>query len=599
MNEVRDRECDVLIIGAGLAGGCLARHLRLEQPDLKIIVVDKKTEFDWWVGESTLELWDDYAVRKLRLGAYLAANHLQKHGLRFFFDSAEKDLPVHELSEIGWARYPATKQAWQIDRAVFDRDLCEINRRSGVEVLLGVSVGDGKASAAKSAIQLDREQGHVVQTSAGTIRCRWLVDAGGRSSPLAAKLDLDDAEGELPTSSYWARYEGARVLDDLGPDEWRKRVGYTQRYLSTCHFMYRGYWIWHIPLSEKILSLGVTFDRNVTPLTFKNGDDLTAFLRTHRALRDILGEEAELRDFMGLKHNARRVKQFFSADRWFFTGMSAGFVDPLLSFQSAMLTTANNFIVELIKTERSGDRARYENRLRHFNLILHGIYRQFHTKFIEKRNWSLGSFDAFLPWLTAGYYNYVNVPLRDQATDMRQTLEIVDSHQGLAECDCVFEKMFGHDAQTDRYREDLAAFLDARGKYYERNRNCFFELYPVEKITAGLLGPRDLAKERAYSGEVLEAGWRYCVQRMARIEGFAFDDEAFTKTYEPFPWSSQKLATLVDAVRAAGTAPHDRRGARVAWTLKGRATAEELRVNPWIYVFTGPSGESLTEELWT
>jgi len=41
-----DKSCDVLIIGAGMAGSCLARQLSLEQPELDVIVIDAKTEFD-------------------------------------------------------------------------------------------------------------------------------------------------------------------------------------------------------------------------------------------------------------------------------------------------------------------------------------------------------------------------------------------------------------------------------------------------------------------------------------------------------------------------------------------------------------------------
>jgi hypothetical protein len=35
--------------------------------------------------------------------------------------------------------------------------------------------------------------------------------------------------------------------DELGDEAWRKRVGFTSRYLSTNHFMGRGFWIWAIP----------------------------------------------------------------------------------------------------------------------------------------------------------------------------------------------------------------------------------------------------------------------------------------------------------------------------------------------------------------
>ncbi len=210
------KSCDVLIIGAGMAGGLLARQLTVEQPDLRIIIVDRKTDFDWWVGESTVEVFDDYAVRNCRLGPYLAANHIVKHGLRFWFDSEDKDLRMCELSEQGRSRYTTLNRGVQLDRARLDRDLCEINRRHGVEVLLGTQVlarGDDGGPG----IVIDADGGHVVHTSGGTIRCRHLVDAGGRSSPLARQLDLVPSGGEdrAPVGSYWGRFQGTRSIIDV------------------------------------------------------------------------------------------------------------------------------------------------------------------------------------------------------------------------------------------------------------------------------------------------------------------------------------------------------------------------------------------------
>src|SRR5207237_749125 len=163
----RERTYDVLIIGAGMAGGCLARQLRLEQPDLRIAVIDRKTTFDWWVGESTVEVWYDYAVRVLKLGPYLAERHLLKHGLRFFFDSERHDLTIPEMSESGRAHYPGNIPAVQLDRAKLDADLCEMNRNSGVDVFLGTRVLGREGEPVADYLEIDGRRGHRVETNAG------------------------------------------------------------------------------------------------------------------------------------------------------------------------------------------------------------------------------------------------------------------------------------------------------------------------------------------------------------------------------------------------------------------------------------------------
>src|SRR5438105_3197214 len=117
----KERRCDVLILGAGQAGSCLARQLRLQQPDLSVTVVDRRTTFDWWVGESMVETWVDYMTRVLDLGDFVRKHFVPKNGLRFLFDSAERDLPLARMSEMG--RGSEYALGMQIDRSVFDREL--------------------------------------------------------------------------------------------------------------------------------------------------------------------------------------------------------------------------------------------------------------------------------------------------------------------------------------------------------------------------------------------------------------------------------------------------------------------------------------------
>ena len=105
-----------------MAGGCLARQLSLEMPQLSVCLIDGKTEFDYGVGESTVEVFDDYALRNLQLGPYLNRHHIVKHGLRFWFDSANRDLPLEEMSEQGRSHYTILNRGFQIDRSRFDRD---------------------------------------------------------------------------------------------------------------------------------------------------------------------------------------------------------------------------------------------------------------------------------------------------------------------------------------------------------------------------------------------------------------------------------------------------------------------------------------------
>src|SRR5512140_264158 len=137
MKMMLEREYDAVVMGAGLSGSILARQLKLQFPQFRVAVIDEKTEFDYWVGESTLAIWDDYMRRHLRLARYLESSMMTKHGLRWFFDTPEKDLRVQDMSESGRERLFELAIASQLDRAKFDTDMARLNREIGVDVFLG------------------------------------------------------------------------------------------------------------------------------------------------------------------------------------------------------------------------------------------------------------------------------------------------------------------------------------------------------------------------------------------------------------------------------------------------------------------------------
>ena len=60
--------------------------------------------------------------------------------------------------------------------------------------------------------------------------------------------------------------------------------------------MYKGYWVWHISLSNNVVSIGVEFNRRELHLPLQDRDRGVTFLESHRAPADIL-EPAELLDF--------------------------------------------------------------------------------------------------------------------------------------------------------------------------------------------------------------------------------------------------------------------------------------------------------------
>jgi len=537
--------CDVLIIGAGLAGGSLARQLRREQPDLDIMVIDKATEFRPGLDETSGEEFSNYANRVLGLGPYLRKRHLVSSGMRFFFDSAKRDLPVERMSEIG-GRRPHPIPTYLIDRPVVEQALCEMNRDSGVRVLLGTEVlhcGPGESPA--EAITLDGENGHVVCTTAGIVRCKWLVDAAGEASPLARMLNLVPEEDRNPVAAAWGRFDNCVCLDDLGDAPWRGRAPHWGRASSMSYFMYRGYWIWLMPLSESQYSIGVAFDRRHAEPSVGSSDELLAFLREHRALRDILGSRASCRSFGVRERLARLADQQFSEQRWFLTGNAGTILDPMFATSSWLFTENNKLIGEFIKSDRAGKAEELTALVHHYDIRVRSRYEKLlntYSHYISR-----GSFDAWAAWIALRNRVYYNRIVPDAFEDHRILLKFSRTHG--TECSCDATVMGGKLSRllksADRLTEEFVEMLDRDGRFYAANEGAFLESSEFDQdqdLMTKVYEPRDWTLEVSADERAYESFCRTIVRRLVVASGESWDEDRFMAVFNP-DWDGHQPLT--------------------------------------------------------
>lgn len=448
---------DVAILGAGLAGGLLARQLRLQRPDARILCCERATTTDYKVGEATVELFSNYLVRKLGLSTYLYEHHLPKNGLRFFFDNAAKNAKLTAMSEIGSQSLPF-HPSFQLDRSTLERFLRDDAKARGTHLLEGAKV---------TAVELG-DPHRVTFTHEGrerTASARWVVDATGRTSLLAKQLGLRRPVPAIQNLAAWARLRDVVDLD--GPDvdqAFRDRIHNTSRRLSTVHFVHRGYWIWLIPLKGGTTSLGVVGDTRHVGREVLTRDGLRAFCHGHRALRELIAD-AEWLDFGGYGQLAYGTQQWFG-DRWALVGESGAFSDPFYSPGSDFITLANDFTADLIgrdlEQEDVADRRRLYEQYLQFryaaNLPLYqGQYELFGSFDLLRAKWD---FDV------ASYYNlWVESYLQDQHLDVDELQRELRQQAFVVKALERFGQLF---AATERA-------VSARGDYERNNLGHFTE----------------------------------------------------------------------------------------------------------------------------
>jgi flavin-dependent dehydrogenase len=116
------------------------------------------------------------------------------------------------------------------------------------------------------------EAAHVIkcrlQTERFRLNGRWLIDALGRRRLLQTKLGLTRPNGHAASAAWWcvdARLD-VTEMGDKQNRQWRQRM-VEARYLSTVHFMGRGYWVWLIPLASGATSVGIVTDETIHPVS--------------------------------------------------------------------------------------------------------------------------------------------------------------------------------------------------------------------------------------------------------------------------------------------------------------------------------------------
>jgi flavin-dependent dehydrogenase len=345
---------DVLIAGGGLAGLCLARQLTREAPSLRVFLAEKRShpvpEAAFKVGESSVEIGAHYFQRVLDLEPHLRGEQLEKFGLRYFFP-ADDNRRIDARFELGPSGFPPVP-SFQLDRGRIENMLLRTDREAGVDVRDDCRVTQFAFGGSLHRLEIQsRGRTEIVEG-------RWLVDASGRSGLIRHRLGLTRPVGHL-ANACWFRVPRRLRIDEWSEDpRWKARVPSGQRWLSTNHLMGVGYWVWLIPLGSGSTSVGIVVDATLHPY-----GRLNRFERALDWLREFEPQcaevvaplEHELEDFLALRGFAYGCSRVYSPDRWALIGEAGLFTDPFYSPGSDFIALGNDYVVDLIRRERSGE----------------------------------------------------------------------------------------------------------------------------------------------------------------------------------------------------------------------------------------------------
>ncbi len=350
-----ESEYDVVIMGAGFAGVCQARHLMMKIPNIRVALVDprppQRTDKDLKVGESTIEIASLFLAKELGLREYLIENHAPKQGLNFHWaKDAAKTETLDDYYHTGSNRQVPIP-SYQINRAKFERDLLEMDREMGAEFYHGQVVDvDLTPNDALKTVEIK------VGSDRLSLKAKHVIDAAGRRFIIGRKtdnliVDPEDLMG-LDTGAAWMRVRNVdRTLFHDGHDPLGAT---TSHYYATNHYFGQGHWIWMIPIDTETmdLSIGIIHHHNVLSAEQVNTrEKFLGFLKAnHTILSDII-ESSEVVDFNYWGKLAHRSKTMFSTDNWYVIGDAAYILDAFYSYGTTTVALAIEGVTEIIRAK--------------------------------------------------------------------------------------------------------------------------------------------------------------------------------------------------------------------------------------------------------
>jgi len=361
------QDYDVVIMGAGFAGICQARHLLLNIPGIKVALIDPRPEDrqdrDMKVGESMVELAALFVSKELGLHDYMLENHPPKQGLNFHWPKSPENTKTLDDYYHVWVNRQVPINTFHMNRAIFERDVLKMVKDMGADAYQG-TVTEANLTPGNEIKTV------YAKTADGKIelRARHVVDAAGRNFIIGRKKDnlLFGPENlyGVNNGSAWVRVRNVdRKIFHDGYDPQGASV--ISRYYATNHWFGDGHWIWMIPTTSDSmeLSVGIVHHHDVIP-----GDKLNTsekfykFLEANHNLLYNVVSSGEQVDFVYWNRIAHRSKEMFSKDNWYVLGDAAFVLDGFYSYGTSTIALAVESITEIIRAQRAGETDSEEKR---------------------------------------------------------------------------------------------------------------------------------------------------------------------------------------------------------------------------------------------
>ena len=347
------RECDVLIIGGGPAGSIAAK--KLVDAGYSVILIEKVKFPRFVIGESLLPRCNQLLEEAGMLDVVSTAGFQFKGGVAF--ENEQNDIKiVHFQKNLGQKH----NSSFQVRRETFDHLLLKSAEGAGVEVVMEAEV---------TAYDQEENIVSVVMRDGANVKyhARKVIDASGYGRVLPNLLDLN-----IPSSLALRDAVFCRMEHDIRPTA-EESEGYIYVYIVGDNDA----WIWNIPLSETVTSVGIV----CTDEYYKSFNmDQTAFFdyiienNSHAKKRYAQAKKINNVGFIG-GYSAKVTTMF--GNNFVMVGNATEFLDPVFSSGVTLALESGAKAAELIIKEFEGKKVDWQSDYEDYMMIGVNVFREF------------------------------------------------------------------------------------------------------------------------------------------------------------------------------------------------------------------------------
>jgi flavin-dependent dehydrogenase len=329
-------QTDVLVIGAGPAGSIAAAMIH--KAGFHVICVEREKFPRFVIGESLLPRCMEVLEDAGFLEAVGSKNFQQKFGAKFLRGEEVSDFNFTEQYTQGW------NWTWQVPRAEFDEALTGEVQRMGVPVYFEATVTTIGFNEDESSVTT------IAKTDGSTerIHARFIIDASGYGRVIPRLLNLDKPSCLDPRKAMFAHVQD------------KKRMSFDEPNRIIVVVYSPGVWVWIIPFSTGITSLGFVgdysffekFDGTMT-------EQYQSLIKGHSYLKERFSDAEVVFEPRRLEAWSVSTERFFGRG-FVLTGNVTEFLDPIFSSGVMFATVSSHLASKLVVKRLSGESVNWQ-----------------------------------------------------------------------------------------------------------------------------------------------------------------------------------------------------------------------------------------------